>query len=276
MSIAPSTVGIDAGATLCKLVYQGETLETERYSSTELDRVRARIEEWTPRRILATGGAAERLGEAVAGVAVERVVEFEAWARGAPLLARRGGVRLPASYLLVSLGTGTSVLRVGEGEPSRIGGTALGGGTLVGLGRLLLGTKGFEEITALAARGDRRRVDLLVGDIYRHGGIPLPLDMNAASFGKLASTHPADLAHALMGLLAENVALICTGLARAAGIGSIVYCGSTLESNPALQQILAGTSGTFGCEAVLLPDGAYCGALGAAMSSDSLARVTAG
>ena len=58
-------------------------------------------------------------------------------------------------------------------QVARVGGTALGGGTLRGLGRLLLGTDDHERLVALAATGDRRRVDLLVGDLYRPGGIAL-------------------------------------------------------------------------------------------------------
>ena len=59
------------------------------------------------------------------------------------------------------IGTGTSVLALGAGHAKRVGGSALGGGTLLGLGRLLLGVDSFDEICALAARGDRRSVDLL-------------------------------------------------------------------------------------------------------------------
>ncbi len=54
----------------------------------------------------------------------------------------------------------------------------------------------------------------LVGDIYSEGKLPLPADLNAASFAKLSSREPCDLAHALCGLVGENISLICGQLAR--------------------------------------------------------------
>jgi type II pantothenate kinase len=258
------TVGIDVGATLAKLVLARGGGLRARLPSADLAAVVAQISAWRPRRIAATGGGAAELGERVGGIAVERVGEFEAWARGAPLVAALAGVELPAAHLLVSLGTGTSVLVVRDGRAERVGGSALGGGTLLGLGRLLLSAGSFAEIAGLASRGDRRRVDLSVGDIYRQGGLPLNPDLNAASFGKLASTAPADLAHALMGLVGENVGIIATALARAQGVAAIVYCGSTLDENPALEQALSLATRAFGGEPLYLPLGAYCGAVGAA------------
>lgn len=264
MSIGFSTVGIDIGATLCKLVLWNDTLQTDRYESVALDDICRRIEAWHPQRIAATGGGASELPERIGQARIEGVPEFEAWARGAPIVAGLAQVQLPERYLLVSLGTGTSVLAVEGTRARRVGGSALGGGTLLGLGRLLLEAESFLEIADLAARGDRRQVDLLVGDIYRTGGIALPRDLNAASFAKLASTKREDLAHALMGLIGENLGIICSSLARAAGVETIVYCGSTLDQNRALEQVLSTATLAFGGQPQYLPRGAFCGALGAA------------
>ena len=48
----------------------------------------------------------------------------------------------------------------------RIGGTATGGGTFWGLGKLLTKAKDFDDLLELAAIGDHRKVDMLVKDIY--------------------------------------------------------------------------------------------------------------
>jgi len=264
MSIPRSTGGIDAGATLCKVVHQEKTLWTRSYSSKEIERVSEEVARVGARRIAVTGGGAHRFADEIDGVPVRRVPEFEAWGRGAPILASKEGVKLPPGYLLVSLGTGTSVLGVDGAGVRRVGGTALGGGTLLGLGWLLLRIDSFEKLAELAAEGDRRPVDLLVGDIYPHGGIPLPLELTASNFAKLESTCPADLASAIVGLIGENVALICAALARESGAELVLYCGSTLSHNPALQQVLAAVTRMSGRDARFLPDGAYCGAVGAA------------
>lgn len=265
-----ATVGADAGATLCKLVLSAPTeLHTVKFPSGDLDSLRAYLGEWRPRRVVATGGGAARLARELRGVEVRTVPEFAAWARGAPLLAQRIGLALPEKYLVAVVGTGTSVLAIEPGGAKRIGGSALGGGTLLGLGRLLLGVESFDEICALAASGDRRRVDLLVQDIYPGGEIALPPDLNASSFAKLASREPRDLAHALVGMLGENIGLICGNLARAFGASAVVYCGSTLLHNRELQEILRWVTAMHGATAHFPEHGAFCGALGAVAMSES-------
>jgi type II pantothenate kinase len=151
---------------------------------------------------------------------------------------------------------------------NRVGGTALGGGTVMGLGALLLGNASFDEICALAARGDRRHVDMLVSDIYRPGEIALTGDLTAANFGKpsLRSSQrprPEDVAAAIMGMVGENVALICAGLAAPHGLHHVVFGGSTLRDNPSLREVLRDITSAFGREPVFLERGEYAGAVGA-------------
>ena len=184
--------------------------------------------------------------------------------------ARLLGASLPADgrYLLVSLGTGTSVLLVEGDTVLRVGGTALGGGTLMGLAAAILHEVDFHELCSLAEQGSRSHVDLMVSDIYDLGEIALPSDLTAASFAKLArgTNEPparADLAAAIVGLVAENVALICNGLAVSSQARSIVFCGSTLRGNPALASVLTSLTQGIGHDAVMLPDGEFGGALGA-------------
>ena len=66
-----------------------------------------------------------------------------------------------------------------------------------------------------------------------------------------------------MGLVGENVALICGGLAAAAGVARIVYGGTTLRNNPAITDILRALAPAHACEATILRDGEFTGALGA-------------
>jgi type II pantothenate kinase len=260
-------VGVDAGASLVKLALQeGAALRHELIPATALDTVAERVSKLGPERLGLTGAGASELARRLDSESV-RVTEFSAWGAGVRrlLAAQRPDVAEP--YLLVSLGTGTSVLLAQGLGVSRVGGTALGGGTLMGLGGLLLGGASFAEIIALAARGDRRRVDLLVSDIYRPGEIALLGDATAASFGKplvhRGSPAPEDLANAIMGMLGENVALICTGLAAAHGVRRIVYGGSTLRGNRPLRDVLALITAAFGREPLFLDEGEFAGAIGA-------------
>src|SRR5262245_38275532 len=115
------TVGADAGATLCKLVLPAETeLRAVKFPSGDMAALRGFLDEWKPERLVATGGGAARLVREITGLPVHAVPEFEAWARGGPLLAARVGLQLPDSYLLAAVGTGTSVLLLAPDGAKRI------------------------------------------------------------------------------------------------------------------------------------------------------------
>ena len=91
-------------------------------------------------------------------------------------------------YLLVNIGSGVSMIKVsGPRNYQRIGGTSLGGGTLWGLLSLITGARNFDDMLAMAEKGDNTAVDMLVGDIYGTGyaKIGLKADTIASSFGKV-------------------------------------------------------------------------------------------
>lgn len=274
-----TAVGVDVGATLAKIVLRtpGEPPQFALIPAPALVQVAERIAGADPARVGATGGGAGELARLLDNGTV-LVNEFAAWGAGSTALLREQlGQDLGAErHLVVSVGTGTSVMLVDGLSVTRVGGTALGGGTVMGLGALLTGQPGFAHVTGLAAEGRRRNVDLLVSDIYRAGEIPLAGDLTAASFGKVhphgaAGTQPApaDLAHALMGLVGENIALLCGGLAAATQVRRIVFAGSTLRDNPALVDVIRDITRAIGREPVFLAQGEHAGALGALLLAEA-------
>lgn len=272
-------VGVDVGATLAKVaVEEGAPPSGPRFElhpAAELDRVAERVDALSPDGVGVTGGGARALAERLRTPAAQ-VNEFAAWGAGASVLLHRAERRAECGdgpppavedrYLLVSVGTGTSVLLVDGIAVSRVGGTALGGGTVLGLSTALLGIDDFERLCQLAEKGDRARVDLLVSDIYGAGEIPLIGDATASAFGRLArgraEVSTEDLAAAVMHLVAENVALVCHGLSAATQTRQVVFGGSTLRNNPALARVLTTITEQLGREATLLPDGEFAGAVG--------------
>lgn len=264
-------IGVDWGATLAKLALRapGGPIEYRLLPTEDAGQSRAALEALGARRIGVTGGGAAMLARSLSGE-VAQVNEFAAWGAGAAALLAEAGIDGVQRYLLVSVGTGTSVLLVDGVSVSRVGGTALGGGTLLGLAAGLIQTSEFGEIAALASRGSRREIDLLVSDIYPVGGIALAGDLTASNFGKYArrfrdgdKLERADVAHAIMGLIAENIALICAGVAANVQATRVVFGGSTLRENPALAELLGHFLRAFGREPVFLPHGEFAGALGA-------------
>ncbi|MDD9872471.1 MAG: hypothetical protein OXU65_03055, partial [Deltaproteobacteria bacterium] len=190
-----ASAGIDFGTSLIKLAARGaeaearaDALHLRLFPSHAVGEALACAAALAPQRLGLTGGgaaaAAAQLAAQPGAVRAAQFPEFDAWAAGAQALLARSGLRPARPYLLASVGTGTSALLVGQGAVRRLGGTALGGGTLTGLGALLLGNRGFAEIAELAQRGDRSSVDLYISDIYPQ----FPPGYTAANFGRAART----------------------------------------------------------------------------------------
>ena len=74
---------------------------------------------------------------------------------------------------------------------------------------------------------------------------------------------PEDLAAAVMGLVAENIALLSHARATAAGVRRVVYGGSTLYANPTIVETVRLLTSVMGLEAIVLPRSGHAGALGA-------------
>lgn len=62
--------------------------------------------------------------------------------------------------IVVSMGTGTSFVKIDGDKVQHIGGLGIGGGTLQGLSRLLLKTHDIHQVSELAEKGDVTRVNL--------------------------------------------------------------------------------------------------------------------
>ena len=276
-------VGVDSGASLTKLCARDQdgALHFATWPAPSRERVLELLERLTPHRIGITGCGAAALATALQskatalGPEVTAPVEFEAWARGAAEMLARRGQASEGPYLLVSVGTGTSMLRVEGTRVERVGGTALGGGTTLGLGRALLGIATPDALEALAGGGERQRVDLMISDLFEDPAAA-PSAVVASAFGKLGRTNAPqtgavtepkpreeDLAAAVLGLVGDNIGLLAHAHAQATGVARIVYGGSTLQSHPRIAQTLELFGLALGHETIVLPRGGHAGALGA-------------
>jgi len=83
------------------------------------------------------------------------------------------------------------------------GGTAVGGGTLLGLSKLLMKTEDVKKIGQLAEKGNLSKIDLSIGDIVGKGIGLLPSNVTACNFGKIKNARKQDIA---LGLIKEAAA----------------------------------------------------------------------
>jgi type II pantothenate kinase len=135
----------------------------------------------------------------------------------------------PSPALLVNIGTGVSILKLDDAF-TRISGTCLGGGTLLGLGTCLLGVSKYEEILDLCEQGRSEAVDLHVSDIY---GADFSNTL-AVSLGKLVITEnldyrPADLARSLVNMVAYNIGQIAYLCAKKEEITNVYFAGNFIR-----------------------------------------------
>ncbi|XP_018452085.2 pantothenate kinase 1 isoform X2 [Raphanus sativus] len=139
-------------------------------------------------------------------------------------------------YLLVNIGSGVSMIKVdGDGKYERISGTSLGGGTFLGLGKLLTKCKSFDELLELSHQGNNRVIDMLVGDIYGgtdYSKIGLSSTAIASSFGKAISDgkeledyQPEDVARSLLRMISNNIGQIAYLNALRFGLKRIFFGG---------------------------------------------------
>ena len=97
-------------------------------------------------RILVTGVGSSYLSGDIYGIPTQRIEEFSAIARGGLALAGLD------EAVVVSMGTGTAFIHAHGKDYSHIGGSGVGGGTIVGLGKKLTGASDHESLCALAER----------------------------------------------------------------------------------------------------------------------------
>ncbi|MFD2615592.1 hypothetical protein [Paenibacillus gansuensis] len=141
------------------------------------------------------------------------IVEFEATCNGVRYLLAKYGVSEEA-YIISNVGTGNSIHHIDNNQHQRIGGTGVGGGTLMGLSQLLTGLTEYEAIVSLATKGLRDRIDLKVSHIYEGAEPPIPRDLTASNFGNILSLISTDqltkeeLLASVFGLVGETVATV--------------------------------------------------------------------
>ncbi|XP_059469854.1 4'-phosphopantetheine phosphatase isoform X1 [Neocloeon triangulifer] len=186
-------------------------------------------------------------------------------------------------YILVNIGSGVSVLKVeSEDKYERIGGTATGGGTFWGLGSLLTSAKGFDELLALAEKGDHRNLDMLVKDIY--GGdyqlLGLPGDLIASSFGKAMHAQiqkdkssetgseysEADIARSLLFTISNDIGQIACLYAMMHNMPRVYFGGYFLRGHPLSMHTISFAINYWSrgqVQALFLRHEGYLGAIGA-------------
>lgn len=174
--------------------------------------------------IAVTGVGADFLGKDLFGIPLTRVPEFSAIGHGGLFLA---GLK---RALVISMGTGTAMVFANGRETKHLGGSGIGGGTLIGLSRYILNSTDFQNIVELARQGDLENVDLNISDISRVELGNIPMSATASNFGKHADkASQADLALGLINMVCQSVGMLGVFAAREKNVDQIVLTGKLVK-----------------------------------------------
>lgn len=260
-------VGIDAGGTLIKVAYteRGE-VHFEKYPIAEIKRVADWVNGLGDCSVCVTGGKSGIL-VSLLDQAVQEMVEFEATHLGVQVLLAKAG-RLQDAYLVTNVGTGTSIHCIQDNVQKRLGGTGVGGGTLIGLSHLLTGVTRYDDIVALASQGSRDRIDLKVKHIYEDKEPPISGELTASNFGQdlfsiSDNLTKEELLATVIGLVGETVSTVSVQAAGQCASSTIVYIGSSFIDNPLLKEVVTSYTILRGSVPVFPENGEYSGAVGA-------------
>ena len=172
--------------------------------------------------------------------------------------------------IVVSMGTGTAIVHATkDGRLDYLGGTGVGGGTLVGISEKLLGVANVEHIAALAEKGNLDNIDLRIKDITP-GSYDLPANMTAANFGKVSDlASKEDLALGLINMIYETVGMMAVFNSRMHNTKDIVLTGNLTQA-PQANEIFKTLSDMFKVNFVIPDRAQYSTVIGAALSALSL------
>lgn len=130
--------------------------------------------------------------------------------------------------LVVSMGTGTALVHAKGTEMKYLGGTGVGGGTIMGLSHLLLQADSIDHIVEYAAGGNIANIDLRIRDVTSDDNLTaLSRDLTAANFGNVSDVATKeDVALGILNLVFETVGMVSVFAAHQAGVENIVLTGN--------------------------------------------------
>ena len=174
------------------------------------------------RRVVLTGVGASYVDGDIFGLPTCKVDEFSASGTGALALSGQ------EQAVVVTMGTGTAFMWAERGGAVRhLCGSGIGGGTLGGLCRKLVGMERFGQIKKLAEQGDLGQVDLTIADITCHSAPTLDPTLTAANFGNLAEdASPADLAAGAVNLVLQAIGTMTVLACQCCDTRTVVLTGS--------------------------------------------------
>ena len=209
-----------------------------------------------------TGVGSSNITQKIYGLPTYKVDEFSANGIGGGYFAGN-----KEEFMVVSMGTGTSYVKVKNNIPTHLGGIGIGGGTITGLSKLMLNTNDVDKIKDMAQEGKVGNIDLRIGDISKNPLPGLDLEITASNFGKASSRASCeDKAAGIVHMVIETICQTAVLIANGNGIKDFVLIGNLINF-PECWQVCDMIKTMYPYVNFIIPeDGEYATAIGTALA----------
>ncbi|MFP4660904.1 MAG: type II pantothenate kinase [Halanaerobiales bacterium] len=171
-------------------------------------------------KIAITGVGSSFMDMNLFGIETIKVNEFESIGFGGTYLSDL------EKAIVVSMGTGTAIVKVDNGKVKHLGGSGIGGGTLLGLGKGLLNSADFNNIIEMAEKGDIGTIDLMLGDISQSTIGTLQKEITVSNFGKfIDKATKEDQASGILNMIFQTIGMMSIFAAKIESDEDIIFTG---------------------------------------------------
>ena len=214
-------------------------------------------------RVLMTGVGSSFISKPLYSLECEKVSEFRCVGNGGLYLSGLD------EAIVVSMGTGTAIMyakRDGDKTITEyLGGTGVGGGTLIGLSRKMVGVDTIEHFEQLCSGGDLSNIDLRIKDMSSDHTFQINDEITASNFGKLSDlATPSDVALGIANMVGETIAMLAVFAARNYNIKNVVLTGN-LTAIKAVTDVFEGLEPIFGVKFIIPEQSQFATVIGAAL-----------
>ena len=216
-------------------------------------------------KVLMTGVGSSFIDKPIYSLNCEKVSEFKCVGLGGLYLSGLD------EAIVVSMGTGTALIHAKKqgntANTTYLGGTGVGGGTLLGLSRNMIGVDTIEHLEQLCADGNLENIDLRIKDISADKDFQINGEITASNFGKLSDIATKnDIALGISNMVAETIAMLSVFAARSFGIETVVLTGN-LTALKSITSVFEGLEANFGIKFVIPELSQFATVIGAALCS---------
>ena len=274
-----TVIGIDIGGSTTKIVgirTEGERVEliepifvratdaiTSVYGAFGKFTMQNNLELGDIDRVLMTGVGSSFIDKPLYSLKCEKVSEFNSVGNGGLYLSGLD------EAIVVSMGTGTAIMHAkregGKTVTKYLGGTGVGGGTLIGLSRRMIGVDTIEHLEQLCEGGDLGNVDLRIKDMSSDHTFQINDEITASNFGKLSDiASQNDVALGIANMVGETIAMLAVFAARRFDLKNVVLTGN-LTAIKAIVQVFEDLEPLFDVKFIIPERSQFATVIGAAL-----------